>query len=352
VPERRIAARKLAAILAADMAGYSRLTRADEEGTIARLRTLRRDFIDPVLDAHGGQMVKTTGDGLLMEFGSVVDAVRCAVALQRGMTARNRDVPADNRILFRMGINLGDVVVEGADLLGDGVNVASRLEGLAEAGGICLSGAAYEQVRDKLDLPFDDLGEKPLKNIVRPVHVYGLTESAVAALPDIPLPPPSRRLKSPASQGRPRRRLIDWLLWWQIDPAELARQVAGYGELRFVQSARGIALICSLVAGAETERFTGAAGLGLAAYIGVALWVGLGALTYLGQRWAPLAAMVLWTLQKLLAAVAGFEGGANRGLFGRGPHGGGDLVVDLVWWCIFMHVFYRAFRVEQERHAR
>jgi adenylate cyclase len=133
VPERRIAARKLAAILAADMAGYSRLTRADEEGTIARLRTVRRDLIDPVLDAHGGQMVKTTGDGFLIEFGSVVDAVRCAVALQRGMISRNRDVLADNRILFRMGINLGDVVVEGADLLGDGVNVASRLEGLAEA---------------------------------------------------------------------------------------------------------------------------------------------------------------------------------------------------------------------------
>jgi hypothetical protein len=258
-------------------------------------------------------------------------------------------VLADNRILFRMGINLGDVVVEGADLLGDGVNVASRLEGLAEAGGICLSGAAYEQVRDKLDLPFDDLGEKPLKNIVRPVRVYGLTESAVAALPDIPLPPPSRREQSPASTDRPRRRVIDWLLWWQIDPGELARQVGGYDELRFAQSARGIALICSLIAASETERFTGAASLGSAAYIGAALWLGLGVLTYLGQRWAPLAAMVLWTLQKLLAVVAGFEGDRHRGLLGRGPDGG-DLVVELVWWCIFMHVFYRALRVEQERH--
>lgn len=357
MPERRIAARKLAAILAADMAGYSRLTRADEEGTIARLRTLRRDLVDPLLGAHGGQMVKTTGDGLLIEFGSVVDAVRCAAALQRGMVARNRDVPAENRILFRMGINLGDVVVEGADLLGDGVNVASRLEGLAEAGGLCLSGAAYEQVRDKVDLSFDDLGEKPLKNIARPVHVYGLSASAIAALPDMPLPdipppPPPRREPAPVATGRPRRRLIEWLFWWQIDPAELARQVALYDELRFVQSARGIALLCSLVAVAEVERFTGAALLGPVAYLGAALWVGLGILTYLGQRWAPLAAMVFWTLQKLLAVVTGVAGGGRRVLLhGDGAHGG-DLVIQLIWWCLFMHAFYRAFRVEQERQAR
>jgi class 3 adenylate cyclase len=239
VPERLIAARKLAAILAADIAGYSRLTRADEEGTITRLRTLRRDLIDPVLGAHRGHIVKTTGDGLLIEFGSVVDAVRCAVAFQQGMISRNRDLAEEHRILFRIGINLGDVVVEGADLLGDGVNVASRLEGLADAGGICISGAAYEQVRDKLDLPFDDFGEKPLKNIARPVRTYRVAESAIAALPEIPLPSPVPREQSSAVTQGHRRRVIDWLLWWQIDAAELARQVAGYSELRFVQSARG-----------------------------------------------------------------------------------------------------------------
>jgi hypothetical protein len=155
---------------------------------------------------------------------------------------------------------------------------------LAVAGGICISGAAYEQVRDKLDLRFDDFGEKPLKNIARPVRAHRLAESAIAALPEIP--PPSRvpREQSSAATRRHRRRVIDWLLWWQIDAAELARQVAGYSELRFAQSARGIALICGLVAAAEAERFSVATVLGSVAYIGAALWVGLGVLTYLGQR--------------------------------------------------------------------
>jgi adenylate cyclase len=150
--------RRLAAILAADVAGYSRLTGADEEGTIARLRALRRELIDPTIVSHGGRIVKTTGDGILIEFASVVDAVRCAVEVQRGMTSRNADVPADRRIEFRVGIHLGDVVVEGDDLLGDGVNVAARLEGIAEPGAICLSGDAYRQVKGKVDLAVRDLG--------------------------------------------------------------------------------------------------------------------------------------------------------------------------------------------------
>jgi len=166
------APRKLAAILAADVAGYSRLTGLDEEGTLKRLRKLRRELINPAVTLHRGRIVKTTGDGLLIEFPSVVDAVRCALDVQRGMDGRNEDIPANQRIEFRIGINLGDVVVEGDDLLGDGVNVAARLEGIAEPGSICISEAAYQQVRDKLPADFTDLGEQMLKNIARPVRVY------------------------------------------------------------------------------------------------------------------------------------------------------------------------------------
>jgi adenylate cyclase len=173
VGEQRVQ-RRLAAILAADVAGYSRLTGADEEGTITRLRALRRELIDPTVASHGGRIVKTTGDGILIEFASVVDAVRCAVEVQRGMTTRDADMPADQRIEFRVGIHLGDVVVDGDDLLGDGVNVAARLEGIAEPGAICLSGDAYRQVRGKVDLAVRDLGEQQLKNIREPVRVYAL----------------------------------------------------------------------------------------------------------------------------------------------------------------------------------
>jgi adenylate cyclase len=203
--ERRVVGRRLAAILAADMAGYSRLIRADEEGTIGRLWTLRRELIDPAIDTHNGRIIKSMGDGLLIEFASVVDAVRCAVNVQRGMVSRNEGVPEDRRIVFRVGINLGDVVIEGdGDLMGDGINVASRLEGLAEPGGICLSGAAYEQVRDKLDLPFADSGEQTVKNIDRPVRIYGLSGAAIAALPDQPV-----LSKPKSSWGHASRRL--WL---------------------------------------------------------------------------------------------------------------------------------------------
>lgn len=164
--------RRLAAILAADVAGYSRLTGLDEEGTLKRLRKLRRELINPAVSLHRGRIVKTTGDGILIEFPSVVDAVRCALDVQRGVDGRNVDVPPDRRIEFRVGINLGDVVTEGEDLLGDGVNVAARLEGISEPGGICISDAAYQQVRDKLDVAFEDAGEQRLKNIARPVRVY------------------------------------------------------------------------------------------------------------------------------------------------------------------------------------
>jgi adenylate cyclase len=167
--------RKLAAILVADIVGYSRLARADEDRVLARLRTLRSDLIDPTIAVYHGRVVKRTGDGSIIEFRSVVDAVRCAVEVQNGMAERNAGLPEDRRIVFRVGIHLGDVVEEGdGDLMGDGVNIAARLEGIAEPGGICLSGAAYEQVRDRLKEGFVDLGERTLKNISRPVRSYAL----------------------------------------------------------------------------------------------------------------------------------------------------------------------------------
>src|SRR6266446_933480 len=149
--------RKLAAILAADIAGYSRLMGADEEGTLARLKAHRRELIDPKIDAHRGRIVKTTGDGLLVESASVVDAVRCAVAVQRQMAERNNAVPEERRLEFRIGVNVGDIIVEDEDIYGDGVNVAARLEALAEPGGICVSRVVRDQVRDKLNFIFEDL---------------------------------------------------------------------------------------------------------------------------------------------------------------------------------------------------
>src|SRR5216683_2295116 len=164
--------RKLAAILAADVVGYSRLMGADEEGTLARLRAHRRTLIDPKIKEHHGRIVKTTGDGILVEFASAVDAVRCAVEIQRGMADRNAGVPPERRIDFRVGINLGDIIVEDNDIFGDGVNIAARLEALAEPGGICVGRAARDQVRDKLGFTFEDMGEQAVKNIARPIHAY------------------------------------------------------------------------------------------------------------------------------------------------------------------------------------
>src|SRR6266481_1354977 len=194
--------RRLSAILAADVAGYSRLMGLDEVGTVRTLRE-HRAVSDALVAKHGGRIVKTTGDGVLLEFPSVVDAVECAVAVQAVMAERNDAVPQDRRMLYRIGINLGDILIEGDDILGDGVNVAARLEGIAEPGGICISSSAYDQVRGKVAVEFADLGEQSLKNIARPVRVYaarsrdhlGMTTPVVlASAPDAkkPLPLPDK----------------------------------------------------------------------------------------------------------------------------------------------------------------
>jgi TolB-like protein len=186
--------RKLAAILVADVVGYSRLAGADEDRTLARLRGLRSDLIDPAIAAHRGRIVKRTGDGSIIEFRSVVDAVRCAIEIQNGLIERNAGVPEDRRIEFRVGIHVGDVVEEAdGDLMGDGINIAARLEGIAEPGGICLSSAAHEHARDRVKEDFIDLGEKTLKNIARPVRVYaaklGASTPAAAPMPEKSGPP-------------------------------------------------------------------------------------------------------------------------------------------------------------------
>jgi adenylate cyclase len=183
--------RRLAAILAVDVASYSRLMGVDEEGTHAQLKAHRRVLSDPKIEEHRGRIVKTTGDGLLVEFASVVDAVRCAVEVQRAMIQSNADVPQHQRIEFRMGINIGDIIFDGGDIFGDGVNVAARLEAMATPNGICVSGVVHDQVRDKLDIAFEDVGEQQLKNIARPVRVYRVRLNATAAksapaLPDKP----------------------------------------------------------------------------------------------------------------------------------------------------------------------
>jgi adenylate cyclase len=173
----------LAAILAVDVAGYSRLMGEDEEGTLATLRAIRRELGDPKIKEHRGRIVKTTGDGLLVEFASVVDAVRCAVETQREMATRNAGIPPEQRIEFRMGINLGDIIVEDGDIFGDGVNVAARLEALAQPGGICVSRVVRDQVRDKLDFTFADMGDQQVKNIARPVRAHRILVGAEAVAP-------------------------------------------------------------------------------------------------------------------------------------------------------------------------
>ena len=187
--------RRLTAILAADVAGYSRLMGADEEGTHERLRAHLRELVDPKIEEHRGRIVKNTGDGFLAEFPSVVDAVRCAVEVQRGMVEREPEVREDERIRFRIGVNLGDVIVEPHDIFGDGVNVAARLEALAEPGGISISRVVRDQIRDKLPYPFEDRGEQSVKNIARPVRVYALRPEAIAevTLTDLPVAALRRR---------------------------------------------------------------------------------------------------------------------------------------------------------------
>jgi len=190
--------RRLVAILAADVAGYSRLIGVAEEGTLNRLRSIRAEVIDPKVTEYRGRIVKTTGDGLLVEFSSVVDALRCATEIQNAMAEGNAGIAAEERIEFRIGINVGDIVVEDGDIFGDGVNVAARLEGLADPGGICVSARVQEDVAGRLDLTFDDIGEQTLKNINRPIQVYrvrlpatrsassGAPSKAALSLPDKP----------------------------------------------------------------------------------------------------------------------------------------------------------------------
>jgi adenylate cyclase len=185
--------RRLAAVLAADVAGYSRLMGADEEGTLARLNAHRREFLEPTVAEHNGRIVKRTGDGLLIEFGSAVDATRCAIQTQRGMAQRNKDVPAERRIEIRIGIHVGDIIIEEGDIFGDGVNIAARLEGISEPGGICISDDAFRQVRGKIDVAFEDAGDQQLKNIEQPVKVYRIQLGETAA----------KAWKTSASSDRP-----------------------------------------------------------------------------------------------------------------------------------------------------
>src|SRR5450756_1684091 len=183
--------RRLAAILAADVAGYSRLMGVDEEGTLAALKAYRRELVDPKIAEHRGRIVKTTGDGALVEFASAVDAVRCAMEIQRALAERNAAIPEDRRIEFRIGLNVGDIIIDEGDIYGDGVNIAARVETLAVAGAICLSDNAYQQIKGKLALDVSDMGEQQLKNIAQPVRVYGVLldvapVQAGLALPDKP----------------------------------------------------------------------------------------------------------------------------------------------------------------------
>jgi adenylate cyclase len=203
--------RRLAAILATDVVGYSRLMGLDEEGTHERFKAHCREVFEPRINQHHGRIVKSTGDGMIVEFSSVVEAVLCAVEVQFSMTHRNADVAEDERVSFRVGINLGDVIVEPHDIFGDGVNIAARLEALAEPDGICVSQIVYDQVRDKLPYRFDDLGQQTVKNIKRPLHVYALRSQVIAALPDVGaevIPAPSAALSIFTPRRPPRLSIV------------------------------------------------------------------------------------------------------------------------------------------------
>jgi class 3 adenylate cyclase/pimeloyl-ACP methyl ester carboxylesterase len=220
--EQHLISRRLAAILAADVVGYSRLMGKDEVGTLEALKTLRRQLVDPAIADHHGRIVKTTGDGLLAEFRSIVDAVTCAVAVQRGMVSRNSAVPEDRRLVFRIGINIGDILIDGDDIFGDGVNVAARLEAICEPGGVFISRAANDQIQDKLSLRFADLGERMVKNIARGIGVFALSASDISLLPENTSP------KSPA--------------------ADAAKQSAAKRpEIRFCRTVNGVQLAYALM---------------------------------------------------------------------------------------------------------
>ncbi len=213
--------RRLTAILAADVAGYSRLMGADEEGTHERLKAHLAELVNPKIKEHRGRTVKNTGDGLLAEFASVVDAVRCAVEIQRGMIDREPEVTEERRIRFRIGVNLGDVIAEDDDIFGDGVNVAARLEALAEPGGICVGSMVRDQVRDKLPYPFEDRGEQSVKNIARPVRVYALRPEAVADLPalGVAIASPRRRPLLPlAAIAGVAAAIVLGIIAWRVWP--------------------------------------------------------------------------------------------------------------------------------------
>ena len=222
--------RKLAAILAADVVGFSRLTGADEDRTLARLRSLRSDLVDPTVAVHNGHVFKRTGDGALVEFRSVVDAVRCAIEMQNAMAERNAGVPDDRRIDFRIGVHLGDVVEESdGDLMGDGVNVAARREGVCKPGAICLSEQAFWQVKGRLDLEVTDLGPTQLKNIAEPVRAYSLQVGAPAAKP-APLgakAPPKKRLALIVLAGAAALIALAAVAWRTVDGDGGAPQFSG-----------------------------------------------------------------------------------------------------------------------------
>ena len=223
--------RRLAAIVAADVVGYSRLMGADEVGTLRALQAHRRELIDPTIAAYRGRIVKTTGDGLLVEFPSAVEAVASAIAVQRGVALRNAGVAEEKRLIFRVGINVGDIIGEAGDIFGDGVNVAARLESLCQTGGLCISRAVRDQVRDKLPVTFDDLGEQQVKNIARPVRAFGLTAEAIAATPELS----PQALTAPGGRSRP------WVIavlvavilaaggttWWIVRAPPLVTQPSG-----------------------------------------------------------------------------------------------------------------------------
>src|SRR5271166_2922121 len=214
------ATRRLAAILAADVVGYSRLMGVDEEGTHERVKAHLRELVDPKIREHHGRIVKTTGDGVLAEFASVVDAVRCAGEIQRAMADRDLDLAEERRLRFRIGVNLGDVIADGDDIYGDGVNIAARLEGLAAPGGICVSGTVRDHVGGRLSYAFEDMGEQSVKNIARPVRAYALRPDGVASVPAPGLPArPSRRDRAIIGMVAAAALVIACIAWWFWPPA-------------------------------------------------------------------------------------------------------------------------------------
>jgi adenylate cyclase len=195
--------RRLAAVLAADVAGYSRLMGRDEERTLAQLKALRKTLLDPTIAGHRGRIVKTTGDGMLVEFASAVDAARCAVEVQRGVAGQNADVAQDARIEFRIGIHVGDIIIDDNDIFGDGVNIAARLEGIAEPGGVCISDDAQRQIRGKVDIAFDDMGLQTLKNIAEPMRAWRCRIDASSSSPAMSTKPPVETVQPLALPDKP-----------------------------------------------------------------------------------------------------------------------------------------------------